>query len=287
MVQASGAEVEVPPTLQALLTARLDQLDRPERSVLERGAVEGEVFHQGVVQVLMPDEPRLTSQLTLLVRKELISPDRPLFAGEDAFRFRHLLMRDAAYEALPKAERAELHERFAGWLEQHGDELVELDELLGYHLEQAYRYRQELGRPTRSEMRSRPGPESGWHAPEAGQSCDTTTTQVSTCSSGRPGCSPTRGGTRGSRSTSAGRVSTRDRAWRPYRAWPRLPIAQRRAATALPSSACASSGRTSSSCSCLLRTPRRGNSASSPSRRFRCSRRPATNGGSRSRVAHF
>jgi class 3 adenylate cyclase/tetratricopeptide (TPR) repeat protein len=148
MVQASGnGEVEVPPTLQALLTARLDQLDRPERSVLERGAVEGEVFHHGVVQALTPEEPRLTPQLTALVRKELIRPERPLFAGEDAFRFRHLLMRDAAYEALPKAERAELHEQFADWLAEHGGELVELDELLGYHLEQAYRYRQELGQP--------------------------------------------------------------------------------------------------------------------------------------------
>ena len=54
-------------------------------------------------------------------------------------------MRDAAYDALPKAERAELHERFADWLEEHGSEVVELDELLGYHLEQAYRYREELG----------------------------------------------------------------------------------------------------------------------------------------------
>ena len=68
---------------------------------------------------------------------ELIRPDRPQLAGEDAFRFRHLLIRDAAYDALPKATRAELHERFADWLEQHGGELVELDELLGYHLEQA------------------------------------------------------------------------------------------------------------------------------------------------------
>ncbi len=115
--------------------------------MLERGAVEGEVFHQGVVQALTPEEPRLTSQLTALVRKELIRPDPPLFAGEDAFRFRHLLMRDAAYEGLPKAERAELHEQFADWLAEHGAELVELDELLGYHLEQAYRYRQELGQP--------------------------------------------------------------------------------------------------------------------------------------------
>ncbi|MGH3017192.1 MAG: AAA family ATPase [Gaiellaceae bacterium] len=144
MVHSSG-NVEVPPTLQALLAARLDQLDPPERSVLERGAVEGEVFHHAVVQALTPDEPRLTTQLTALVRKELIRPDRAVYAGDDAFRFRHLLMRDAAYEAMPKTERAELHEQFADWLEQHGAELVELDELLGYHLEQAYRNRQELG----------------------------------------------------------------------------------------------------------------------------------------------
>jgi class 3 adenylate cyclase len=146
MVESSGGvAVEVPPTLHALLTARLDQLDRPERSVLERGAVEGEVFHHGVVQALTPEQPRLTPQLTALVRKELIRPDRPTFAGEDAFRFRHLLMRDAAYEALPKAERAALHEQFADWLAQHGTALVELDELLGHHLEQAYRYLGELG----------------------------------------------------------------------------------------------------------------------------------------------
>jgi class 3 adenylate cyclase/tetratricopeptide (TPR) repeat protein len=145
MVHSSGDGVEVPPTLQALLAARLDQLDAPERSVLERGSVEGEVFHHGVVQALTPDEPRLTSRLTALVRKELIRPDRAVYAGDDAFRFRHLLMRDAAYEALPKAERAELHEQFADWLEEHGADLVELDELVGYHLEQAVRYGHELG----------------------------------------------------------------------------------------------------------------------------------------------
>src|SRR4029077_2836693 len=128
-----------------LLAARLDQLEPPDRSVLERGSIEGEVFHHTVVRALTPDEPRVTAQLTALVRKELIRPDRPLFAGADAFRFRHLLMRDAAYEALPKAERAELHEQFANWLTEHGTELVELDELVGYHLERAYRYLEELG----------------------------------------------------------------------------------------------------------------------------------------------
>jgi tetratricopeptide (TPR) repeat protein len=112
--------------------------------VLERGAVEGEVFHRGAVQALTPEEPEVTPRLASLVRRELIRSERAQFVGEDGFRFRHLLIRDAAYEALPKARRAELHTRFADWLEQRGG-LVELDEILGYHLEQAARYRQELG----------------------------------------------------------------------------------------------------------------------------------------------
>jgi predicted ATPase len=74
----------------------------------------------------------------------LIRAERPQFPGEDAFRFRHLLIRDAAYDALPKGVRADLHRRFAGWLEEQADP-VELDEVAGYHLEQAARYRRELG----------------------------------------------------------------------------------------------------------------------------------------------
>jgi tetratricopeptide (TPR) repeat protein len=136
--------VEVPPTLRALLTARLDQLDEPERGVLERGAVEGELFHRGAVQALGPDEPEVTPRLAALVRRELVRPDQPQLPHEDAYRFRHLLIRDAAYDALPKALRAELHGRFADWLETKQD-LVETDELVGYHLEQAVRYREDLG----------------------------------------------------------------------------------------------------------------------------------------------
>ena len=138
-------DVVVPPTLQALLAARLDQLETAERNVLERGAIEGEIFHRGAVQALAPEEPQVTPRLAALVRKELIRPDKTQLAGDDGFRFRHLLIRDAAYEALPKAVRAELHERFASWLEERGAELVELDEILGYHLGQAHRYRVELG----------------------------------------------------------------------------------------------------------------------------------------------
>jgi hypothetical protein len=147
LVRESGnGEISVPPSIQALLAARLDQLDPIERGVLERGSIEGEIFHRGAVQALAPEETQVTPRLAALVRRELIRPDKAQFPGEDAFRFRHLLLRDAAYDALPKAVRADLHERFAAWLEQRGD-LVELDEILGHHLEQAARYKAELGRP--------------------------------------------------------------------------------------------------------------------------------------------
>ena len=145
MADEIDGEVVVPPTLRALLAARLDQLQPSERIVLEHGSIEGEVFHRGAVQALSADEGQVTPRLAALVRKELIRPERPILTGDDGFRFRHLLIRDTAYDALPKATRAELHQRLAAWLEQNGRALVELDELLGYHLEQACRYRAEVG----------------------------------------------------------------------------------------------------------------------------------------------
>jgi class 3 adenylate cyclase/tetratricopeptide (TPR) repeat protein len=147
MARESAGEVIVPPTLQALLAARLDQLDPAERSVLERGAIEGEIFHRGAVQALSTEGAQVTPRLAALVRQQVVRPDKTLLPGEDAFRFRHILFRDAAYDGLPKAVRAELHELFAAWLAEHGTALVELDELLGYHLEQAARYKTELGDP--------------------------------------------------------------------------------------------------------------------------------------------
>ena len=144
---AGNAKVDVPPTLKALLAARLDQLDEPERRVLERGSVEGEIFHRGTVQALAPEETQITTRLAALVRHQLVRPDRAQLAGDDGYRFRHLLIRDAAYDALPKAIRAELHTCFANWLDEHGDAPVERDEIVGYHLEQASRYLGELGCP--------------------------------------------------------------------------------------------------------------------------------------------
>src|SRR4029079_15625704 len=133
------ADLTVPPTIHLLLAARLDRLDTEERSVIERGAVEGKVFHMGAVSTLSPERLRanVPSRLLALARKELIRPDRAAFAGEDAFRFRHLLIRDAAYQAMPKEQRAELHERFADWLEEAAKErLAEYEEILAHHLEQ-------------------------------------------------------------------------------------------------------------------------------------------------------
>jgi predicted ATPase len=143
--EGDGADLAVPPTIQALLAARIDQLDPGERGVLARGAVEGQVFHLGAVRALAPEEPEPGLRVTSLVRKELLRPEQSLLPAEDAYRFRHLLIRDAAYDALPKSSRAELHERFADWLDVSRPHMIEVDELRSYHLEQAVRYETELG----------------------------------------------------------------------------------------------------------------------------------------------
>src|SRR3954447_3428820 len=142
-----GGDLTAPPTIQALLQARLDRLAGGERTVLEAAAVEGKQFHASAVAELVRDRSPLDaeSQLLALVRKDLVRPDATS-AGDDAFNFRHQLIRDVAYGGVAKADRAELHERFASWVERRKNGGGEFDEILGHHLEQAYRYRVELGR---------------------------------------------------------------------------------------------------------------------------------------------
>jgi class 3 adenylate cyclase/tetratricopeptide (TPR) repeat protein len=141
------SRVQVPPTIHALLAARLDQVHPDERLVVECGAVEGKVFHLGALAELAPEaiRDRLSPLLMSLTRRELIRPDRGEFVGEEAFRFRHQLIRDAAYNGIAKGQRAKLHERFAAWLEGVVGGTSEYEEVLGFHLEQAYRYKTELG----------------------------------------------------------------------------------------------------------------------------------------------
>jgi tetratricopeptide (TPR) repeat protein len=138
----------VPATISALLAARLERLEEDERSVAERAAVVGKVFYWGAVAALTPENERsqVGRHLQALVRKDLIAPDVSPFTGEDAFRFRHILIRDEAYQAIPKEQRASLHERLARWIEARvGDRQDEFEEIIGHHLEQAHRYRRELG----------------------------------------------------------------------------------------------------------------------------------------------
>jgi predicted ATPase len=127
------AMVSVPGTIQALLSARLERLDREERGVIQRASVVGKVFWWGAVAELSPSEDRshVGPRLQSLLRKELVLPDISRFAGEDAFRFSHILVRDAAYESMPKSIRADLHERFVTWLERKaGDRIPEYEEIL-------------------------------------------------------------------------------------------------------------------------------------------------------------
>jgi class 3 adenylate cyclase len=141
MVAEGGSDAAIPPTIHALLAARLDRLEPTERAILECAAVAGRDFSRGAVAELSGDDVGAT--LLSLVRKELVRPELSGAPDEDRFRFRHALIRDAAYSEIPKATRADLHARFARWLERRGAE----DELVGYHLEQTARCRLELGEP--------------------------------------------------------------------------------------------------------------------------------------------
>ena len=142
-----SASLEVPATLSALLGARLDRLAARERTVIECAAVLGPVFDRDAVADLCPPDMagKIGVALRSLVRQEFIrshdaSPDK-----QAAFRFRHILIRDAAYTGTLKRVRAALHERCAAWLEREAQEQPgEEDELVAFHLEQAYRYRTEL-----------------------------------------------------------------------------------------------------------------------------------------------
>ena len=151
IAERGGADGDVvpPPTIQALLAARLDRLGPSERTVIERASVVGREFSQEALASLGDSEEDGTSlgrELDALVRRDLVRPFSIPFAHGEGFRFRHNLVREAAYAAIPKQVRAVLHERCATWLEEGSDpSREEQEEILGYHLERAYLYQVELG----------------------------------------------------------------------------------------------------------------------------------------------
>ena len=148
VVAGDLSSLRIPPTIHALLSARIDRLPAQERTVLERASVIGKVFYPSAVSDLLPDpaRPQVGAELLSLLRKGFIVPTESDLPGEDAYCFRHVLIRDAAYQAISKATRAESHERLAHWLERRAHERAdEVNEIVGYHLEHAFRLRSELG----------------------------------------------------------------------------------------------------------------------------------------------
>jgi class 3 adenylate cyclase len=143
-------QLSVPPTIHALLAARVDQLDAGERAVVEAAAVVGRSFGGGAALALVggDDRAELDQRLSALERKDLIQADSGRFAGEPTFSFKHILIQDVAYQGILKEARVGYHERFADWLESTaGERAGEYEEILGHHLERACTYLGELGPP--------------------------------------------------------------------------------------------------------------------------------------------
>jgi class 3 adenylate cyclase/tetratricopeptide (TPR) repeat protein len=140
-------DVAVPPTIQALLAARLDRLTADERAVIEPAAVIGQSFVTDAVRHLTREaRETVSARLDSLTGKQFVQPDAQRPVEEDAFRFHHVLIRDTAYDGILKRARATFHEQFVEWADSVNREgATEYEEILGYHLEQAYRYLSELG----------------------------------------------------------------------------------------------------------------------------------------------
>jgi DNA-binding SARP family transcriptional activator len=142
----SETRLALPPTIRALLAARLQRLGPGASSVLSRAAIVGKEFGERAVRELLPPEARdpLGRNLRMLIAKGLIQPG-PDRSFEDDYTFRHILIQQAAYHAIPKSLRAELHQRYADWLERLvAEPFPNRAEILGYHLEQSVRYANEL-----------------------------------------------------------------------------------------------------------------------------------------------
>jgi predicted ATPase len=143
-LEDEGPSVPTPLSIQTLLASRIEQLPEGEREILQTASVVGKIFWWGAVADLSSADDRtiIGSRLQDLVRKGIIRPDPSALAGHDAFRFHHILIRDAAYDSVPRGTRADLHERLAGWIERTvGERIEEYEEIIGYHLEEACRQR--------------------------------------------------------------------------------------------------------------------------------------------------
>jgi class 3 adenylate cyclase/tetratricopeptide (TPR) repeat protein len=135
--EANGGGIErIPDTLQALIAARIDHLPPGEKELLQGAAVMGRIFWKGALAELVLEGTDIDPLLEDLHLREIVLPEtRSSISGQDAFKFKHVMIREVAYGGLSKAARAGYHQRFAEWLRKHAGE--ELLEVRAYHLDHA------------------------------------------------------------------------------------------------------------------------------------------------------
>jgi class 3 adenylate cyclase/tetratricopeptide (TPR) repeat protein len=167
-MRADAPASRTPPTIHALLAARIDVLPVAERRALDAASIEGRGFHRGAVRALSDGGDEVDAALVGLVQRELIQPGRSEFADEAGYRFSHILVRDAAYELLSKRRRAELHVAYVRWLFTRYDPGPAADEIAGHHLEQAHRYHSQLSRADSADAQ-RLAAEASRHLSQAGR----------------------------------------------------------------------------------------------------------------------
>jgi class 3 adenylate cyclase/tetratricopeptide (TPR) repeat protein len=140
---ADDDDIRLPESLQGLISARLDALTREEKELLQEAAVVGKVFWRGAVAGAGRDVDGIVHALE---RKEFVRRERrSSVEGEVQYAFRHVLVRDVAYDQLPRAVRAERHELVAEWIEQR-IRTEDAAELLAHHYLSALDYSRALGR---------------------------------------------------------------------------------------------------------------------------------------------
>jgi predicted ATPase len=134
MAESSAAGGSMPTTIRGILAARLDALPAEERALLLDAAVVGKTFWRGALERIAGGTDGLSGLLGALERRDLILRDTgSIIEGEQQFGFKHVLIRDVAYELLPRAERRERHARVAEFFEESTAELGEAAAALARH----------------------------------------------------------------------------------------------------------------------------------------------------------
>ena len=144
---------KIPDTVQALIAARIDRLPAEAKAILQRAAVVGRIFWAAALERLSPELEAIEEPLDDLLLRDFVAPEtHSSIRGEQAYRFKHVLIREVAYGGLSKSARAEHHAAFAEWLKERAGE--ELLEIRAYHLDHATQLLAELDGQAPEELRS-------------------------------------------------------------------------------------------------------------------------------------